>query len=41
MELFTPELQRIFALRGAKIDEHKVVFNSGFGAPASILPVAR
>jgi SAM-dependent methyltransferase len=38
---YTPELREFFALRGAKIDEHKVIFSSGFGAPASILPVAR
>jgi SAM-dependent methyltransferase len=38
---YTPELREFFALRGAKIDEHKVIFNSGFGAPASTLPVAR
>ncbi len=38
---YTPELREFFALRGAKIDEHKVIFRSGFGAPASVLPVAR
>jgi len=38
---YTPELREFFALRVAKIDEHKVIFSSGFGAPASILPVAR
>jgi SAM-dependent methyltransferase len=38
---YTPELQEFFALRGAKIDEHKVIFNSGLPAPASTLPVAR
>jgi SAM-dependent methyltransferase len=38
---YTPELREFFALHGAKIDEHKVIFSSGLGAPASILPVAR
>jgi hypothetical protein len=38
---YTPELREFFALRGAKIDEHKVIFNSGLGAPASTSPVAR
>ena len=38
---YTPELREFFALRGAKIDEHKVIFNSALGAPASTLPVAR
>ena len=38
---YTPQLREFFAMRGAKIDEHKVIFNSGLGAPASALPVAR
>jgi SAM-dependent methyltransferase len=37
---YTPALREFFALRGAKIDEHKIIFNSGLAAPASILPVA-
>lgn len=37
---YTPELREFFARGGAKIDEHKVIFNSGLGAPASALPVA-
>ena len=38
---YTPKLREFFALRGAKINEHKVIFNSGLGAPASTLPVVR
>lgn len=38
---YTPKLREFFALRGAKIDEHKVIFNSGLGARASTLPVVR
>jgi SAM-dependent methyltransferase len=38
---YTPKLREFFALRGAKIDQHKVIFNSGPGAPASTLPVVR
>ncbi len=38
---YTPELKVFFQKRGAKIDEHKIVFNSGLCAPASTSPVAR
>src|SRR5205823_510834 len=38
---YTPELREFFALRGAKIDEHKIIFNSGLGVPASAFPVGR
>jgi len=38
---YTPQLREFFALRGAKIDEHKIILNSGLAAPASTLPVAR
>jgi hypothetical protein len=38
---YTPELREFFALRGGKIDEHKIIFNSGLPVPASALPVAR
>jgi SAM-dependent methyltransferase len=38
---YTPELREFFKSRGAKIDEHKIVFNSGLRAPVSTSPVAR
>ena len=38
---YTPELDAFFQKRGAKIDEHKIVFNSGLRAPASTSQVAR
>ncbi len=38
---YTPELKEFFKKRGAKIDEHKIVFNSGLRAPVSTSPVAR
>jgi SAM-dependent methyltransferase len=38
---YTPELRDYFESRGAKIDNQKVVFNSGVRAPASVSPVAR
>jgi hypothetical protein len=38
---YTPELKAFFQKRGAKIDEHRIVFNSGLRAPASTSPVAR
>jgi len=38
---YTPELKRFFQKRRAKIDEHKIIFNSGLAAPALALPVAR
>jgi SAM-dependent methyltransferase len=33
--LYTPELKEFFQKRGARIDEHKIMFNSGLPAPAS------
>ncbi len=38
---YTPELKEFLENRGAKIDEHKVVFNSGLRAPVSTSPTAR
>ena len=38
---YTPELKAFFQRRGARIDEHKIMFTSGLPAPASTLPVAR
>jgi SAM-dependent methyltransferase len=38
---YTTELREFFQKRGAKIDEHKIIFNSGLPAPALTSPVAR
>src|SRR5438046_8178496 len=38
---YTPQLREFFAMRGAKIVEHKIIFNSALGAPASAFPVGR
>jgi SAM-dependent methyltransferase len=38
---YTPELKELFQKRGAKIDRHKVIFNSGLPSPVSTSPVAR
>jgi hypothetical protein len=38
---YTPELKEFFQKRGATIDEHKIIFNSGLLAPASTSPAAR
>jgi SAM-dependent methyltransferase len=38
---YTPALKDFFRSRGAKIDEHKIIFNSGLHAPVSASPVAR
>ncbi len=38
---YTPELKEFFQKRGAEIDEHKIVFNSGLRAPVSTSPVTR
>jgi SAM-dependent methyltransferase len=38
---YTPELKEFFQKRGAKIDRHKVIFNSGLPSPASTSPVSR
>ncbi len=39
-KFYTPELKEFFLKRGAKIDEHKVVFNSGLRVPVSTSRVA-
>jgi SAM-dependent methyltransferase len=39
--LYTPELKEFFQKRGARIDEHKIMFNSGLPEPVSTSPVAR
>jgi SAM-dependent methyltransferase len=38
---YTPELKEFFQKRGAKIDRHKVIFNSGLPSPVSTSRVAR
>ena len=38
--LCTPELKEFFQKRGARIDEHKIMFTSGLRAPASTSSVA-
>jgi SAM-dependent methyltransferase len=38
---YTPELKEFFEKRGAKIDEHKIIFNSGLRAPVSTSRTAR
>ena len=38
---YTRQLKEFFQKRGAKIDEHKIIFNSGLRAPASTSPTAR
>jgi len=38
---YTPALKEFFQKRGAKTDEHKIIFNSGLPVPALALPVAR
>jgi SAM-dependent methyltransferase len=38
---YKPELKEFFQKRGAKIDRHKVIFNSGLPSPASTSPVSR
>ena len=38
---YTPQLKEFFQRRGAKIDEHKIIFNSGLRAPVSTSPAAR
>ena len=38
---YTPELKKFFQKRGARINEHKIVFSSGLRAPASVSPAAR
>src|SRR5437773_9629422 len=38
---YTPELKEFFQKRGARINEQKVIFNSGIRARVSTLPVVR
>ena len=38
---YTPELKQFFRSRGARINEHKIAFNSGLRARSSTSPVAR
>lgn len=38
---YTPELRQLFERRGAKIDNHRVIFNPILRAPASTSPVVR
>jgi len=38
---YTPELKELFQKCGAKIERHKVTFNSGLPSPVSTSPVAR
>jgi SAM-dependent methyltransferase len=38
---YTPELKEFFEKRGAKVDRHKVIFNSGLPSLGSISPIAR
>ena len=38
---YTPQLKELFQKRGAKIDEHKIIFTSGLRAPAPTLRAAR
>ena len=38
---YTPELKEFFQKRGAKINDHKIIFRSGLRAPAATSPVAR
>jgi SAM-dependent methyltransferase len=38
---YTPQLKEFFQKRGAKVDEQKIIFNSGLRAPASTSPAAR
>jgi SAM-dependent methyltransferase len=39
--LYTPKLKEFFQKRGAEIDEHKIMFNSGLPEPASTSSAAR
>jgi SAM-dependent methyltransferase len=38
---YTRALKEFFQERGAKIDEHKIIFNAGLPAPVSASPIAR
>jgi SAM-dependent methyltransferase len=37
---YTPELKELFERRGARIEQHKIIFNSGLHAPVSTSSVA-
>jgi SAM-dependent methyltransferase len=38
---YTPELKKFFQKRGARINEHKIIFTSGLRAPVSASPAGR
>jgi len=38
---YTPELKKFFQKRGARINEHKIIFTSGLRAPVSVSPAGR
>jgi SAM-dependent methyltransferase len=38
---YTPELKEFFQKRGARINEHKIIFTSGLRAPVSASPAGR
>lgn len=38
---YTPELKKFFQSRGARINEHKIIFTSGLRAPVSASPAGR
>jgi SAM-dependent methyltransferase len=38
---YTPALKKFFQKRGARINEHKIIFTSGLRAPASASPAGR
>ena len=38
---YTSELKEFFQKRGARVNEHKIIFNSGLRAPVSASPAAR
>ena len=38
---YTPELKKLFQKRGARINEHKIIFTSGLRAPVSASPTGR
>ncbi len=38
---YTPELRNFFQQRGARINEHKIIFTSGLHGPVSASPAGR
>jgi len=38
---YTPELKKFFQKRGARINEHKIIFTSGLRAPVLVSPAGR